>query len=210
MDKTSIIIPSGDIKLEGIIHRPTAQPVAGAVVCHPHPLFGGSMENSVVMAVSDALCERGMSVLRFNCRGAGKSEGSYGWIKKDKADVRSAVSFISSEESLESIALVGYSWGCWVGFSSIIDDPRVKVLIGISPSIDAYDFNFMIDCTKPKLFIVGDNDKFISKSDFLVFYEKLSSPKEYLFVQGTDHFYVGKESVVSDKCSEFLSRFFHP
>src|SRR5579871_4011792 len=135
MKEESINIPSGELTLEGLIARPAGGAVApAAVVCHPHPQYGGSMYNNVVDAVLEALWQRGFATLRFNFRGVGESEGSYGGGDGEAQDAVAAVNYLRAQPKMQSapIVLVGYSFGAAAAWRAAPEAGALDALVLIA------------------------------------------------------------------------------
>lgn len=133
---------------------------AAAVVCHPHPLFGGSMHNKVVFAAARALAQAGLPVVRFNFRGVGLSEGEHDGGRGERADLAAVLDHLERLYPGAPLVVAGYSFGAWVGLSSGCSDPRVTSLIGIGVPAALYDFRFLAGCSKSVTIIQGDRDPF--------------------------------------------------
>jgi alpha/beta superfamily hydrolase len=204
-----IWINSDRLQLEGALHIPdNPQTVSAVVVCHPHPLYGGTMDNRIVYAVCEKLKQKGVAALRFNFRGVGNSQGRYDGGVGEQRDVEAAVSFVESrfrQLEIEKIGVAGYSFGAAVGLSEAAKDNRVKVLAAISPPLNHFNFSFLEKCLKPKLLLCGSDDEIIPKDKFREFVEKLPEPKEYLIVEGADHFWFEFEEEVAECVSKFFS-----
>lgn len=171
---------------------PVADPAQVAVVCHPHPLFGGTMHNKVVFHAAKALHRRGIPVLRFNFRGAGSSEGQHDRGHGEMDDVRAALDYLAQEFSQKPILLAGFSFGSWVGLRVGCEDSRVTDLIGIGIPANDSDLSYLRTCAKPKLFVQGGEDQFGSRRNVEALFETLPDPKKLVFVDGADHFLAGK------------------
>jgi alpha/beta superfamily hydrolase len=184
--------PAG--KLEAVLWTPqaAAPPSAAAMVCHPHPLFGGTLHNKVVYQAAKALDGLGMAVLRFNFRGAGLSQGSHDHGRGEREDVRAALDFLAAEFPDTPLWLAGFSFGCWVGLRVGCADPRVVKLIGIGAPVNHSDFSYLQSCGKPKLFVQGSGDRFgdVRKLEALV--HGLPGENRLVVVDGVDHFFSGK------------------
>ena len=182
--------PAG--RLEAILWKPVAQPRLAALVCHPHPLFGGTMHNKVVYQAAKSLDALGLPVLRFNFRGAGLSGGTHDRGRGEQADVRAALDFLAAEFPDIPLLVAGFSFGCWVGLRVGCADERVTELIGLGAPVNSSDFSYLRNCDKPKLFVHGANDEHgnIKKVEALV--ESLPGEKRLVVVAGADHFFVGK------------------
>jgi alpha/beta superfamily hydrolase len=169
-----------------------ADPAQVALVCHPHPLFGGTMHNKVVYQAAKVLHRQGMPVLRFNFRGAGLSEGSHDNGKGERDDVRAALDFLAREFPGRPILLAGFSFGSWVGLRVGCEDARVVKLIGLGIPVDNSDLTYLRSCAKPKLIIQGGADQFGSRDNVEALFATLPEPKRLVIVEGADHFFTGK------------------
>ena len=184
--------PAG--KLEAVLwtrHGETP-PKNAALVCHPHPLFGGTLHNKVVYQAAKALDGLGMAVLRFNFRGAGLSEGKHDRGRGELDDVRSAVSFLATEFPGTPLLLAGFSFGCWVGLRVACEDARVERLIGIGAPVNGSDFSYLQQCSKPKLFVHGSHDEHGDVNRVRAMVASLPGENDLVVVEGVDHFFTGK------------------
>lgn len=195
-----IYSPSGELELEGVLE---SSGNSFAILCHPHPSFGGNMDNNVIIALASVLSKK-HSVLRFNFRGVGASEGSFAHGVGERDDVRAAVDYVMSCGA-KKIAVVGYSFGSWVALTSCANDERVAALIGISPPVTMFDFSILKGCDKHKFFVVGDRDVVAPLRKFQDFYDVLEEPKEFVVLHG-DHIWIGTEHEVASSVAEYLER----
>lgn len=175
-----------------------------AVVCHPHPLFGGTMHNKVVFQAAKALHEFGLPVLRFNFRGAGLSEGTHAQGRGEQDDVRAAIDHLASEFPERPILVAGFSFGSSMGLRVGCGDTRVVELIGLGVPVNHGDFSFVQTCDKPKLIIVGDRDRYASLKHVEELFAGCSEPKRLVIVKSADHFFTGKLHQVVSAISEWL------
>jgi len=184
--------PAG--QLEAILWTPVgaAPPLLAAVVCHPHPLFGGTMHNKVVYQTAKALDALGVPVLRFNFRGAGLSAGVHDRGAGEQGDVLAALDFLTSEFPGVPLLLAGFSFGAWVGLRVACGDARVSRLIGLGIPVNSTDFSFLRDCNKPKLFVHGSNDEFGTIEKVKALIPTLPGGNRLVVVEGVDHFFAGK------------------
>ncbi len=193
--------PAG--RLEALLWTQSAKappaPLA-ALICHPHPLFGGTMHNKIVYQVAKTLHRLGLPVLRFNFRGAGLSEGTHDQGRGEMQDVAAALDFLAAEFPKRALLLAGYSFGAWVGLRVGCADPRVTHLVGVGIPVNDSDFSFLHGCAKPKLFVVGELDQFAARERVEALVASLSEPQraatQLVFVPGADHFFPGKLSHV--------------
>jgi uncharacterized protein len=181
-----------------------ADPSLVAVVCHPHPLFGGTMHNKVVYQAAKSLHLRGIPVLRFNFRGAGLSEGVHNHGSGEQKDVQAALDYLAREFPGRHILLAGFSFGSLVGLRVGCEDARVTELIGLGIPADNSDLTFLHQCEKPKIIIQGGNDQFGSRANIEGLFATLPEPKELVVVEGADHFFTGKLAEVSASIDEWL------
>ena len=179
------------------------------VVCHPHPLYGGTMDDFVVMAVCGALLQESIAAFRFNFRGVGESEGLHGKGVGEQEDVKAAVSFLCSRQEIDKrrIGLAGYSFGAGVVLSVAPQDERVQAVAAISPTLPAAS-SLLRDYVKPKFLVAGGADTFIPTERFLRLVEGLAEPKECQVIPGADHFWLGYEGEMAKSVASFFSRIF--
>ena len=179
-------------RLEAILWKPPGHAHLAALVCHPHPLFGGTMHNKVVYQAAKSLDSLGLPVLRFNFRGAGLSAGTHDRGAGEQEDVKAALDFLAAEFPGLPLLLAGFSFGSWVGLRVGCVDQRVQELIGIGTPVNSSDFSYLRNCDKPKLFVHGANDEHgdVVKLEQLV--ESLPGDNRLVVVPDTEHFFVGK------------------
>jgi len=184
--------PAG--RLEAILWTPSAAARAplAAVVCHPHPLFGGTMHNKVIYQTAKSLGALGIPVLRFNFRGAGLSAGVHDHGRGEQGDVRAALDFLASEFPGVPLLLGGFSFGAWVGLRVGCEDQRVSHLIGLGIPVDSTDFSFLRQSNKPKLFVHGSNDEHGAVEKVKALVPTLPGENRLVVVEGVDHFFAGK------------------
>jgi uncharacterized protein len=195
--------PAG--KLEAVLWTPPAAvPEIAALVCHPHPLFGGTMHNKVVFQAAKALDSLGIAVLRFNFRGAGLSAGSHDRGIGEVDDVRAALDFLGSEFAGTPLLVAGFSFGCWVGLRAGCEDERVEKLIGIGAPVNSSDFGYLLQCAKPKLFVHGANDEFGDLEKVRRMAASLPGENELTVVDRVDHFFTGKVEALGKAIREWL------
>jgi alpha/beta superfamily hydrolase len=209
MKKTIVSFPSGELVLEGILAIPEgAGPFPAVIVCHPHPLYGGSMDNNVVSSLSETLTQASFVSLKFNFRGVAGSQGKFGQGIGEREDVEAAISFISTVKEVDSkrIGLAGYSAGAGFALPVGFSDARIRALAAVSPPLLMFDFDFLKSCPKPKLLISGSNDNFVITDQFLEFCQNLPEPKEYESIEGADHFWWGYEPRLAAKVIAFFTK----
>jgi alpha/beta superfamily hydrolase len=181
-------------RLEAILWTPSSslRPPLAALVCHPHPLFGGTMHNKVIYQAAKSLDALGIPVLRFNFRGAGLSAGEHDRGRGEQGDVRAALGFLSTEFPGVPLLLAGFSFGSLVGLRVACESAHVSHLIGMGIPVNNSDFSFLSQCNKPKLFVHGSNDEFgtVEKVETLI--ASLPGDNRLVIVEEADHFFAGK------------------
>ena len=198
--------PAG--RLEALLNAGVAHATHAAVVCHPHPLYGGTLHNKVVFHAMKALNSFGYPVLRFNFRGAGLSQGEHGHGDGEEEDVRTALDWLDHEFHLPLI-FAGFSFGAAVGLRVACPDVRVAAAIGLGlpvVTIDdrVYDFEFLRSCAKPKLFVSGDRDQFGPRAKMEKLVHSLPEPKKLVIVEGADHFFEGRLRELRDAIESWI------
>ncbi|MDR9459861.1 MAG: CocE/NonD family hydrolase [Dehalococcoidia bacterium] len=209
MREEKIEFYSGSLTLEGVLSIPDGrEPFPAVIVCHPHPLHGGSMDNNVVNSLCDALYEKSIISFKFNFRGVGRSQGEYGNGIGEQEDVSNAISFLATMSEVDSgrIGLAGYSAGAAFALPVGCNDARVKALAAISPPLSLFDFKFLETCVKPQILISGSEDNFTPIDHFIGFCQDLPTSREYNCIEGADHFWWGYESVLAQKITAFFAK----
>lgn len=198
------------IKLEGRFcpGTPGLKPYKGAIICHPHPLYGGDMENDVVIAIRKAFASVGISTLRFNFRGVGASEGSYDGDQGEVRDLLAACYFMRSR-GIELLYGAGYSFGSWILLKAFSKE-LFSGLVLIAPPVDFLDFeDLKLPSDIPVLLIVGSRDEFCSREKFKLWLKKNSKTREnltLLVIEGENHFFWRSMPKLTDGIREFLKR----
>jgi alpha/beta superfamily hydrolase len=203
-----ITFPCGGLSLEGMCHSPEGEgPFAAVVVCHPHPLYGGSMSNNVVLAVCQTLAQQSILALRFNFRGVGGSQGELADQATGQEDVRAALSYVASVEDVDPgrIGLCGYSFGAGVAVTGAASEEQVRAVAVISPPLQPSVVQGLRGCVKPRLLIGGSEDRFISAEELLRLVEEIPPPKDHEIVSGADHFWWGYEGEAATRVAAFFA-----
>ena len=197
--------PAG--RLEALLNAGAERATHAALVCHPHPLYGGTLHSKVVFRAMKALNGFGFPVLRFNFRGAGLSAGSHDRGRGEVEDVRAALDWLDREFRLP-ILFAGFSFGAWVGLRAACPDARVAALISLGTPVDAagqaYDYDFLRDCAKPKLFVSGARDEFGPPGEVERIVSNAAEPKRLVRIPGADHFFEGRLPAVGSAIEEWL------
>ncbi len=203
--------PSG--RLEALLNQGRPDATHAALVCHPHPLYGGTVHNKVVYRAMKALNGFGFPVLRFNFRGAGLSEGEHDRGHGEVEDVRAALNWLDSEFH-RPIIFCGFSFGAATGLRAACPDPRVAGMIALGTPVAAegrvYTYQFLQGCSRPKLFVSGSLDQFSPREKLREVVASVPEPKELVFVEGADHFFEGRLPEMQRAIQDWISKYFHP
>jgi alpha/beta superfamily hydrolase len=186
--------PAG--RLEAILNAGADHPTHAALVCHPHPLFGGTLHNKVVFHAMKALNSFGFPVLRFNFRAAGLSHGEHDYGLGEVDDVRAGLEWLYREFHLPLI-FAGFSFGAAVGLRAACPDAHVQAAIAmglpVAPIGDrSYEYGFLQKCMKPKLFVSGDRDQYGPGGELVRVVLALPEPKKLVLIEGANHFFEGR------------------
>jgi alpha/beta superfamily hydrolase len=179
---------SNGCEIEGRLEKSSLQ--KGVVITHPHPLYGGDMHNDVVVAMARVYRQKGYTTLRFNFRGVGNSQGSYGDGVGEQEDVRAAVSYLA-DYSTHQIDLAGYSFGAWVNALSIINEPQLANMIMVSPPVAFVDFGSISGLSRLGLIVTGSRDDIAPPDLIKKSYAGWNPEAKFEVIHGADHFYAG-------------------
>jgi hypothetical protein len=209
MAEQSVFFQAGDLKLHGMFSPALeGKPHAAAVICHPHPIYGGTMDNNVVLAVVRALQDTGHATLRFNFRGVERSEGSHAEGLGEIEDVRAAIKFVQEKtgNGESPIVLAGYSFGSWVASNALAGDSSVSHVILVGPPTSMFDFSALIEDREERArhVIVGERDQFCDRDKLQGIFEQLPEPKTMRVIPRADHFFFGRESILIETVKEAL------
>jgi hypothetical protein len=182
--------PAG--RLEALLNPGSPAAPFAALVCHPHPLGGGTLHNKVVYHAMKALQGLGLPVLRFNFRGTGLSEGLHDQGRGEQDDVRAALDWLD-QEFHRPLLFAGFSFGAFVGLQACCGDPRVAGLIALGLPVHAegrdYQYEFLRDCPQPKLFVSGSRDPYGPMAKVEAAVSVAAEPKQLVWIAGADHFF---------------------
>jgi uncharacterized protein len=198
--------PAG--RLEALLNQGDENASHAALVCHPHPLYGGTLHNKVVFHTMKALNSLAFPVLRFNFRGTGLSEGEHDNGIGEVDDVRAALDWLDREFHLPLI-FGGFSFGAAVGLQAACSDQRVDAVIALGLPVvpadeRAYDFAFLQHCTKPKLFVSGARDQFGPRIQLEELLASVPEPKKLVLIEGGDHFFEGRLKELREAIEQWL------
>jgi uncharacterized protein len=189
---------------------PPARGPLAAVVCHPHPLYGGTLENKVVHGVARALREAGLHVLRFNFRGAGGSDGRHDAGAGELDDARAALERVlelagPAAAGPGRLLVAGYSFGSWVGLSAALDDARVGARLAVAPPVNFYDFSRIAADERPLAVIYAAADELVPAALVERWLASCRRPPQVTVVHGTGHQFHGQVQAVRAAVGAFAA-----
>lgn len=200
-----VVIPGPVGALEAILeYDPDAEPERCAVVCHPHPLFGGTMHTKVVFRAAKAAAIEGLAALRFNFRGVGRSQGEYDSGAGEQGDARAALDYLETRYPGSPVVMMGFSFGSAVALRVGASDPRVVALAGLGLPVKSYDYSYLATCSKPKLIIEGDQDQYGPRELVEQTVAQFAPPKRLCWIKGADHFFAGHLGEVEELIRAFV------
>ncbi|HVV69515.1 MAG TPA: alpha/beta fold hydrolase [Gammaproteobacteria bacterium] len=201
-----IIIPGPAGQLEALISAPdTQESTAVGIICHPHPLYGGAMNNKVVTTIARTFHELGLHTVRFNFRGVGKSEGSYAEGIGETEDLRAVSAWARKNYPNQPIWLAGFSFGSYVAMR-IAAAEEVAQLITIAPAVNHVNFGDADQVRCPWLLIMGEADEIVPVADVKAWVKKLSVPVRCVFLPGVSHFFHGHLGLLSEELKRNLPK----
>jgi len=205
--QTAIGFTSDKLSLEGILTAPqeAAGPFPALLVCHPHPALGGNMEDPVVVALCRAGDRHGMSTLRFNFRGVGKSEGRFSNGQGEQEDVKAALNVLRRWPGLDRkrLALVGYSFGASVVLAGLRRYKAARCLVLIAPPVSSVQSSSVRKDRRPKLFIAGERDRIAPSAEIQRALDGVQPPVQFYEVPAADHSLRGRSHAVADRAVSF-------
>lgn len=199
------LIPGPVGSLEAVLeYDANTAPAYSAVVCHPHPLYGGTMHTKIVFRAAKAAALEGLPALRFNFRGVGTSQGEFAHGIGELEDVRAALDAISARYPAVPVFLMGFSFGSAMCLQVGASDQRVAALVGMGLPVQKYDFSYLHSCLKPKLFVEGSEDEFGPRAQVEDLIATVSPPKELHWIEGGDHYCTGRLDEVEEVIRRFI------
>jgi alpha/beta superfamily hydrolase len=182
-----------------------------AIILHPHPQFGGTMNNQVVYQLFYMFAKRGFAVLRFNFRGVGRSQGEFDHGSGELSDAAAALDWVQSvHPEARSCWVAGFSFGAGIGMQLLMRRPEIEGFISIAPPANLHDFTFLAPCPSSGLIIHGDQDKVVPQKDVQGLVDKLKSQKgisiDQQIVRGANHFFEDHVDALVDSCATYVDK----
>lgn len=196
-------------RIEGKYNESKDKKAKTVLVLHPHPQYGGTMNNKVVYSIYKSFVQSGFTALRINFRGVGRSEGVFDSGIGELADAATALDWIQLNNPMSSGTwIAGFSFGAWIGMQLIMRRPEIENFIAVSPPVNKYDFGFLSPCPIPGVFVQGNQDSVVPEESVVEFVEKISKQRQakvhYQSILGADHFFRGKLENLEEAISDYI------
>jgi alpha/beta superfamily hydrolase len=206
-----VILNGVEGRVEGRYHHSKSSNAPIALLLHPHPQHGGTMNNKVVYALYQSFVRRGFSTLRFNFRGVGRSQGQFDNGPGELSDAATALDWAQTyNPNAQTCWIAGFSFGAWVGMQLMMRRPEISGFISIAPPASTHDFSFLAPCPASGLILHGDKDDMIPQSSVDKFAQKLQKQKnieiDYRTIKGCDHFFQNHLKDMHDNVEEYLDK----
>lgn len=210
-DMPEVIFNGTEGRLEGRYHHSKRSAAPIALMLHPHPLHGGTMNNRVVFGLFQAFQRRGFSVLRFNFRGVGRSQGRFDAGQGELSDAAAALDWMQTVNPNASACwIAGYSFGAWIGMQLLMRRPEIDGFVSISPPAGTLDFTFLAPCPASGLIVHGSRDEVVPPEAVEKLAKKLANQKnvfvDYRLINGADHFYGERMPELMSIVDSYLDR----
>lgn len=205
-----VIINGPEGRLEGRYHHNDNKNSPVAVVLHPHPQHGGTMNNKIVYNMYQNFVKHGFSVLRFNFRGVGRSQGTYDAGVGELSDAATAMDWLQAQNPDAGAFWVGgFSFGAWISLQLLMRRPELEGFIVASPPANMYDFSFLAPCPRSGLIVQGDADSIVDENAVANLANKLNNQRgievDYRVVGGADHFFRNTIDTFNDHIDEYIA-----
>ena len=204
-----ITIDSDGLRIEALLETPegATDKLPGVVLCHPHPRYGGDMNNEVITALSRRLVADGFAALRFNFRGVGNSEGEFSYGSGETDDAEAALDALALREEVDAsrIGVAGYSFGAAVAVQAAMGSSIPLALAAIACPAPQFRAFSGMEILQPKLFILGDHDHNFPVEQFRFLAKRFGAPRRAEVIHGADHFFRGHENELAETASEFFA-----
>ncbi|MAF95321.1 MAG: alpha/beta hydrolase [Rhodospirillaceae bacterium] len=206
-----VIFNGPDGRLEGRYHQSKRPNAPLALLLHPHPQYGGTMNNKVIFSLYQNFMRRGFSSLRFNFRGVGRSQGQFDNGQGELSDAASALDWMQSRNPNTSTCwIAGFSFGAWVAMQLMMRRPEISGFISIAPPASQHDFSFLAPCPASGMIIHGDKDEVVPQSSVDKLAQKLQKQKnikiDYRIIEGSDHFFMDHLEPLNEHVNDYLDK----
>ncbi|MEC9344768.1 MAG: alpha/beta hydrolase [Pseudomonadota bacterium] len=206
-----VIFNGPDGRLEGRYHHVADETAPIALILHPHPLYGGNMNNRLVYNLFHLFKARGFAVLRFNFRGVGRSQGEFDQGQGELSDAASALDWLQQiKPDAESCWIAGYSFGAWIGMQLLMRRPEIEGFISVSPPANMFDFSFLAPCPSSGIIVHGTADDVVPEPDVQKLVDRLKTQRgiviDYAKIDGASHFYETQLEEIDTLIASYVDR----
>jgi len=206
-----VILNGPEGRLEGRYQHNTAPNAPTALVLHPHPQQGGTMNNRVVYSLYHVFARLGFSVLRFNFRGVGRSQGSYDRGEGELSDAASALDWLQTfNQNASACWVAGFSFGAWIGMQLLMLRPEISGFVSVAPPANMYDFTFLAPCPSSGMIIQGTADEIVPPASVEKLVEKLGAQRnleiDYRLIPGANHFFHESLEQLDKHLGDYLTK----
>ncbi len=206
-----VIFNGPDGRLEGRYHHAKQANAPIALLLHPHPQHGGTMNNRVIYAMYQTFVRRGFSTLRFNFRGVGRSQGIFDSGQGELSDAASALDWLQTHNAnARDCWIGGFSFGAWIAMQLMMRRPEISGFIAISPPASGQDFSFLAPCPASGMIVHGSVDTVVPLAAVDKLAQKVSSQKnitiDYRVIEGCDHFFTDYMDVLNGHVEDYLDK----
>lgn len=203
-----IILSGSEGRIEARYHHNSNKGAPIALVLHPHPQYGGTMNNKIVYKLYQTFVESGFSVMRFNFRGVGKSQGQYDEGLGEMTDAATALDWLQQQNTDAGMCwIAGFSFGAWIALQLLMRRPELDAFIAVSPPTNLYDFTFLTPCPSPGLITMGDRDDVVVEDGVSKLAERLVSAQvQYEVISGADHYYREKLEELGTLSKDYIEQ----
>ena len=206
-----VIINGPEGRIEGRYTLGKSPDAPIALILHPHPQHGGTMNNKIVYSMFHSFARRGFACLRFNFRGVGRSQGTHDKGEGELSDAAAALDWLRAKNpNSQQCWVAGFSFGSWIGMQLLMRRPEINGFISVAPPANLYDFNFLAPCPASGLFIQGDQDNIVPVDEVNKLAAKLNQQKgvmvEEKIIIGADHFFAGKIDKIDKHITYYLDK----
>jgi len=206
-----VIFNGSEGRLEGRYQHNRAPEAPIALMLHPHPQHGGTMNNKVVYSLYQAFARRGFSVLRFNFRGVGRSQGVYDRGEGELSDAASALDWLQNfNHSASACWIAGFSFGAWIGMQLLMRRPEISGFVSVSPPANMFDFSFLAPCPSSGLILHGAADELVPPASVEKLVTKLNNQRnldiDYRLIEGANHFFHDRLQDLESQVESYLAQ----
>jgi len=201
--------PAG--RIEARYHHSKQPNAPIALFLHPHPQFGGTMNNRIVYTLFHAYARRGFSCLRFNFRGVGRSQGTYDKGEGELADAASALDWLQTwNPNAKACWIAGFSFGAWIGMQLLMRRPEIDGFISVAPPANMFDFSFLAPCPSSGLIVYGDKDEVVPEAAIQKLATNLRKQKDIVVearkIEGANHYFQNRIDELNQVIDAYLDQ----